>query len=142
MFSYTTAEGFVLTVHTGGAYMDYGLEISHPLCSGINGELFYSPHALSNESYGVSAPEGAEWEDVESGDVEGVPWGEAEWIECLKNEQNELLEAFVNFDTLAALDPTDAAGNPRGDDDPQGWCVSCECPAGDCSGDVEGAPWG
>jgi len=130
---YTTPDGFTLLAHTGGAYMDYGLTIEHSHYEGPHGdEIFYSPHALANESYGVDAPEGAEWEDVESGDVEGIPWGVAEWLRMLKNEAGELLEAFVDPDVLAALDETTACGDPRGDDDPRGFCGYCERPAGEC----------
>ena len=113
--SITTQDGYVLTAHTGGAYMDYGLEICHPHASD---ELYYSPHALCGESYGATE--------------DGEAWTDEEWAQCLLNESNDFLEAFVGHDALAALDPTEANGDPRGDDNPAGWCVDCAAPAGDC----------
>jgi hypothetical protein len=132
--THTTPDGFVLTVHES-MYSDYGLSICHPLATE---ELFYSPHALSAESYGVSPPGDMDWElwQADYPDVEGHPWTDAEWAQCLEDEADQLLEAYVDHDAFAALDPTDAAGNPRGADDPAGWCVACASTPQDC------AEWG
>ena len=82
-------------------YLDFGLEITHP---NAEEDLFYSPSCLSAESYGFSPPEGFDIEDGESGKVEPVPWGEKEWKLCLRDEANELLEAYIALETLTELE--------------------------------------
>lgn len=74
-------------------YVDWGLAISRKDEDGNLTQVFYSPHALSSESYGF------DWED-EDGEPfdEGVEWGEERWKECLESVAYELLEAYVDLD--------------------------------------------
>jgi hypothetical protein len=82
---HTTEDGFTLCVFSA-CYLDYGLKITD---AGGN-ELFYNPCCLSNESYG------AHYED-EDGELldEGIPWTDEEWKECLADEADDHLEAFL-----------------------------------------------
>lgn len=74
-------------------YVDWGLAISRKDEDGNLTQVFYSPHALSNESYGF------DWEDEDGNPLdEGVEWGEERWKECLESEAYELLEAFRCLD--------------------------------------------
>lgn len=94
--SHTTEDGHTLIVNATG-YMDWGLTITKG-----DKELFYSPHALNNESYGFKANP-AKFDDYEEacdaqadGDQEAiVEWNEEEWQECLKNEADVFIEAYV-----------------------------------------------
>jgi hypothetical protein len=58
--SYTTPDGYTIRVFDS-MYLDYGIAIIRP--DGTEG--YYSPHALSSESYGSS-------EDEETGEVTPV----------------------------------------------------------------------
>lgn len=81
-------------------YVDYGLIIER-----FDGEdwldLFHNPHCLSVESYGRKPhPLYEDWDDAEEAELNGdsgafVPWDEADWIECLRNEADDFIEAFV-----------------------------------------------
>lgn len=93
---YTTPDGYTLRVFSS-MYSDWGLSINGP-----NGEeLFYSPHALSTEAYGLKpAARFDSWEDAEAAFNNGdetalVDWTHEEWAECLESEAWELIEAFV-----------------------------------------------
>jgi hypothetical protein len=79
--SYTTPDGYTIRVFDS-MYLDYGIAIIRP--DGTEG--YYSPHALSSESYGSS-------EDEETGEV--TPWTEAEWVDALRSEAWELMDAFL-----------------------------------------------
>lgn len=87
MREYTDPDGFTLRVFSS-LYVDWGLEITK------DGEtIFYSPHALSAESYGFKPPDDydGEWDKYEG---EWKRWTDEEWVECLKREADELIEAF------------------------------------------------
>jgi len=93
---YTTPDGYTLRVFSS-MYIDWGLSIDGP-----NGEeLFYSPHALSIESYGLKpAARFDSWEDAEeafnNGQSDAIEdWTHEDWTECLESEAWELIEAFV-----------------------------------------------
>lgn len=78
---YKTNEGYTLRVFSS-MYVDWGLEILD-----AEGEsVYYSPHALSNESYGST-------EDEDTGEI--IEWTTEQWVDCLKYEADELLEAFL-----------------------------------------------
>jgi len=88
---YTTPDGYTFTISSNMYMMDWGLEITGPdhKTREIK-ELYYSPCAMSLESYGVH------FEDDEGNELdEGIEWTEAEWVECLQNEAGEFLEAFL-----------------------------------------------
>lgn len=69
-------------------YVDWGLEIREDGGSGVS--VYYSPSALSTESYGVH------WEDEEGNPLdEGTPWTLQEWRDCLEDEADSFLEAYV-----------------------------------------------
>lgn len=95
---YTDKEGHTFRVFST-MYIDWGLEITGP--SGE--ELFYSPSALSNESYGYKMnPDRnfVDWEEAEqeqhAGDEQAfVPWDEEDWKECLSSQSDELLDAYT-----------------------------------------------
>ena len=88
-------------------YLDYGLSIERMTESGWE-ELFYSPSCLSFEAYGRKPhPMYEDWDDAEEAELNGdsgafVPCNEADWIECLRNEADDLIWAFVDDDTLCA----------------------------------------
>ncbi len=97
MRSITTPDGFTLTVHAT-LYMDWGLSITG------NGADFYNPCCLSVDSYGASppdscphcgadGPEGSCW-DCGQG-VDPVPWTDAQWQDCLRDEADDFIEAYV-----------------------------------------------
>tara|TARA_R110000824_G_scaffold367264_1_gene556403 strand:+ start:688 stop:1014 length:327 start_codon:yes stop_codon:yes gene_type:complete len=86
---YTTEEGYTLRVFSSG-YLDWGLEIS------IGGEdVYYSPCALSRDSYGSKAPEDMEWEEAEE---QGLleEWTPEDWRERLKQEADDLIESYTD----------------------------------------------
>jgi len=101
--SYKCPEGFKFTVWSS-LYMDWGLTIAFR-----GEELFSSPVALGNESYGSSPADHFDsWDEAEAAALEGddafVPWGRKEWVETLKSEKDTLLEAFVPEDKLAEVE--------------------------------------
>jgi len=85
---YTDEEGYTFTVYSS-LYTDWGLTIEKD-----GKELFSNPHCLSNESYGHKAPDDMDYEEAEEKDAL-VPWTEKDWKECLKNEADTFLEAFI-----------------------------------------------
>jgi hypothetical protein len=95
---YTNKEGIAFRVFCS-MYIDWGLEITGP--SGE--ELYYSPSALSNESYGHKMNpdrDFVDWEDAQQaafdGDTEAfIPWESADWLTFLKSESDELLDAYT-----------------------------------------------
>ena len=97
--TYTTKEGFQLEVFST-MYMDWGLAIYH---DGV--ALFSSPHCLSNESYGrkPNLSKYEDWDEAEQASLDGdheafIPWTDADWRECLANEADELLDAYLDHD--------------------------------------------
>jgi hypothetical protein len=94
--AFTTDDDFTLRAF-GTMYLDYGLEIT----LGDGESLFYSPCCLSNESYGRKPHERfEEWEDADAAEMGGdtdafVPWSEADWVEALKREADDFIEAYV-----------------------------------------------
>ena len=96
---HTTTDGYTLTVYPTG-YVDWGITITKD-----GKELFSSTHALGNESYGWKAnPD--KFDDYEeacdaqaNGDNEAIiEWDEDDWKECLANEADVIIEAFVGLD--------------------------------------------
>lgn len=94
--SYTTKDGYTLTVHQTTTYVDYGLSIEKE-----GKELFYNPCCLSADSYG-SSPSDAydDYEAAEQAAAKGasdafVLWTEDDWLGCLKAEAWELIDAFI-----------------------------------------------
>lgn len=72
-------------------YLDWGLEI---LRAGIGGEwteLFYSPSALSLDSYGIT------WTDDDGQELdEGISWTQEQWAEHFTDyECGELVDAYT-----------------------------------------------
>ena len=103
---YTDSEGFTFRVFST-MYIDWGLEIKAP-----NGnDLYYSPSSLSNESYGHKPnPERdfVDWEDAEEASLAGddeafIPWNDKDWQDCLKDESDIFLEAYVSPDVLETV---------------------------------------
>jgi hypothetical protein len=91
-----TEDGWTLTVYSS-LYMDWGLTITRPDGS----ELMTNPHCLSCESYGVNPPDGMDWDEAIREGVAytlAVPWTEAEWIECLASQADELIEGYGGWD--------------------------------------------
>lgn len=96
--SHTTEDGFTLTVF-GTLYTDYGLEIR----SAKSGDqLYYSPCCLSNESYGRKPHPrfDDDYDEAEQAELGGdinafVLWEEADWVECLKEEADQFIEAYL-----------------------------------------------
>lgn len=86
--SYTTNDGWTISVFDAPAYVDFGVRITDP-----NGEeRFYSPCALSSDSYSVH------WTHPENEDIalkEGIPWTPQEWLEYLRSDAYEILEGYV-----------------------------------------------
>lgn len=100
--THTTEDGFRLSVFST-MYMDWGLRIDH------GGEtVFYNPHCLSNESYGRKPARrfDGDWDAAEQWELTATPkqqaatpawvaWTDADWRECLANEADELIEAYL-----------------------------------------------
>lgn len=100
--NYKTENGFRLSVFST-VYMDWGLRIDH------GGEtVFYSPHCLSNESYGRKpAPRfNGDWDAAEEWELNATPkqqaatpawveWTSKDWHECLEAEADTFIEAYV-----------------------------------------------
>ena len=103
MRQHTTTDGYVITAYSS-LYLDWGLTISKD-----GAELFDNPHCLSAEVYGSSPPEGMTWDDAMDAGVEFVPWTDATWASYLANEADDLLEAFLPLEHLAAAFPLDGA---------------------------------
>ncbi len=80
----TTDDGFTIQVFSA-MYLDWGLEISKEGKS-----LFYSPCALSNDSYGCHTTD-----DDDNELDEAIPWTNEEWTERLTEEADDLIEGFV-----------------------------------------------
>ena len=83
-------------------YLDWGLEISHPDID--EEDLFYNPHCLSAEYYGfkpsdLAVDEGKdlEFEDWRYEERYCQEWSDKDWAETLKNEFEELVDAFVGW---------------------------------------------
>ena len=99
--SHTDKEsGITITVYAGG-YTDWGITITDK----DGTELFDGPCHLSNESYGHKPnPDKYEmWEDAEQAALDGddeavVPWDDSDWRECLADEFDELIDAFIGWD--------------------------------------------
>jgi len=95
---HTTTDGYTLTVYPTG-YMDWGMTITKD-----GKELFSSPHALSNESYGWKAnPKFDDYEEACDAQADGdneaiIEWDEEDWQECLANEADVFIEAYVDLD--------------------------------------------
>lgn len=90
-----TPDGYQIRVFSS-MYLDYGLEISR-----FGKDLYYSPSALSNESYGSKPAErfDGEWEDAEKASLDGddsafIEWTEKDWEVSLEAESDALIEAF------------------------------------------------
>ena len=79
-------DGYKLTVYET-FYMDYGLTIEKD-----GRELFSNPHVFSCESYGYSCLGEC---DYECECEEGRPWTDKDWSECLENDFDVLLEAYL-----------------------------------------------
>ena len=83
---FRTEDGFVIRVFSS-MYIDWGLEIKK---SGGE-DVFYSPSALSNESYGFH------WEDDDGEPLdEGISWTDQEWRETLESEADDFIEAYTS----------------------------------------------
>lgn len=96
--TYTTEDGFKLTAF-GTLYMDYGLEISN---AETGKQLYYSPCCLSNESFGRKPHPrfDDDWDAADEAELNGetdafVPWEEADWVERLKDEADQFIEAYL-----------------------------------------------
>ena len=97
--THTTEDGFQLEVYSS-MYVDWGLTISWK-----GDELFTGPCCLSNESYGrkPNLSKYEDWDEAEQASLDGddeafVPWTDADWQECLANEADELVEAYLGHD--------------------------------------------
>jgi len=91
----TTRDGYVLRVFSS-MYVDYGLEIIPP--NGQEG-YFYSPSALSSESYGYNMCDHCHENGGEHDLCENpVEWTPGEWGDMLYYEADSLIEAFVMAD--------------------------------------------
>ncbi len=96
---FTTPEGYTLRVFSA-TFLDWGLCISF---SGV--EVFYGPCHLSSESYGRKPNPDHDFEDYEEAEASDqddafVEWTDAEWRECLKEEADMLIEAYVGEDAF------------------------------------------
>jgi len=107
--THVTTEGFKLAVFST-MYVDWGLSIER------DGEdLFWNPCCLSNESYGSKPnPEKYEdWDEAEQAALDGdeeafVPWTDEDWQECLANEAEQLIEAYLGPDIWDTVVQNDA----------------------------------
>jgi hypothetical protein len=94
MRSFKTDDGYTLEVYSS-MYCDWGLCITH-----ANGFQFSNPSCLSNESYGFKpAPRFEDYDEAEAASLAGdddafVEWTDGEWVECLKDEADVLLECY------------------------------------------------
>ena len=98
--TFTDSDNYTFRVFSS-MYLDWGLEIIGP-----NGEeLYYSPSSLCRESYGFKpnpARDFVDFEDAEQSALDGdddafVPWEESDWRECLKDEGDQLIEAYTVY---------------------------------------------
>ena len=86
MRSYTTDDGFVLTIFSGG-YLDWGLKIYD---QNREEDVYYNPSCISSECVGFYN------EDEEGNELEeGIPWSDEDWREYLECEADLLIESFV-----------------------------------------------
>ena len=90
---HTTSDGFTIRVFSS-MYLDYGLSISKVI-NGSSEDLYYSPSALSSESYGFKASDDMEYEDAEEND-KLIPWTVKDWQDALESEADDFIEAFVD----------------------------------------------
>jgi len=81
-----TKDGYKLTVYST-LYMEYGLTIEKD-----GKELFSNPHVFSCESYGSACQSECEYECECD---EARPWTDKEWSECLEDEFDTLIEAYL-----------------------------------------------
>lgn len=100
--SYTTPEGYTLRVFSS-MYIDWGLAISF---QGI--EVFYSPHCLGSETYGRKPdPRYEDWDEAEAAEASGddafIEWSDEDWRECLRDEADTFLEAYVGEDAFEVV---------------------------------------
>ena len=90
MTSYTDEEtGITLTVYST-LYVDWGLVIDGP-----QEQLYCNPCCLSRESYGFHDDD-----DDDQPLDEGVPWTDAEWKTALRDEFDDLVDAFVGWESI------------------------------------------
>ena len=94
--AYETYDGIKIGVYEHAIYSDFGIYIEGP-----DGETWADrPFALSSESYGWKpADRFADWDEAESaasgGDNDAFePWDANDWLTCLEDEADTLLEAF------------------------------------------------
>ena len=98
----TTDDGYTLTVHAT-MYVDWGISIDK---GGRN--LFYGPCHLSAESYGRKPHPrfDGDYDAAEAWELEAtprqqsrrpafVPWTDADWRERLREEADDLIDAYV-----------------------------------------------
>lgn len=90
--TYQTKEGITLRV-LSTMYVDWGLEITGP----DGEELFYSPCALSFESYGSKPPNDMDWDVAEAAGLVFEPWTDEDWRETLEAEADDLIDALVSY---------------------------------------------
>mgnify|MGYP007059509803 FL=1 len=90
----TTRDGYTIRAFSS-MYLDYGLEITPP-----NGQdSFYSPCALSSESYGYNMCEHCYENMLAFEDCENPQqWTQSEWAGMLREESHYLIEAFMPID--------------------------------------------
>ena len=93
--SFTTEDGYTLEVHSS-MYIDWGLSNTKK-----GDHVMYSPCALSNESYGFKPADRFEdWDEANEASLLGdddafIEWTDAEWVECIEREADELLDAYL-----------------------------------------------
>ena len=98
--THVTTEGFTLKVFST-MYVDWGLSIERD-----GKDLFSNPCCLSRESYGRKpAPQYEDWDAaMDSGDDNAfLPWTDADWKECLANEADDLIEAFLGHEVWKTI---------------------------------------
>jgi|15BtaG_2_1085339.scaffolds.fasta_scaffold13016_3 hypothetical protein len=79
-----THKGYTIEAFSS-MYMDWGLCISVG-----DHQLMYNPSCLSNESWGAT------YEDDDGNEFdEGIPWTDEQWCECLRDEADDFIEAYV-----------------------------------------------
>lgn len=107
--THVTTEGFTLKVFST-MYVDWGLSIERD-----ERDLFWNPHCLSNESYGrkPNPDKYEDWEEAEKAALDGddkafIPWTDADWQECLANEADTLIEAYLGHDIWDTVVQNDA----------------------------------
>jgi hypothetical protein len=100
--SYTTPEGYTLRV-CSSMYIDWGLSIRF---AGF--QVFYGPCCLSAESYGRK-PNPAygfeDWDEAEASDQDDafIPWSDEDWRECLQEEADTFIEAYIGDDAFEVV---------------------------------------